>query len=121
MILWLIAVCAGLAAMAAIACRYWIAVRRYRRMTAPDRQRVRGKRICFYLDDELVMNLYLQGDYKALKREVEERTHRNTERGGTAQVRGVGVRAERTAEEEKVIKYLKDEGPITVVNDIIAS
>jgi hypothetical protein len=116
MILWLVFAGATLAAVM-IAGAYRMAVLRYRRTALPNRRRVQG--ICFYLHDENVMNLYVQGKYKALQQEVEERTRSNKTGDFTAKVQGIGAAAGLAEEAEMVIKYIKSEEPITVIRDII--
>ncbi|CAM3639107.1 hypothetical protein KIPE111705_18275 [Kibdelosporangium persicum] len=114
MILWLVLGGSVLAA-AAIVRAYWLAVHRYRRMTAPSHD---DPGICFYLHDETVVNL--QGEYKALQQEVEERWRSSTEGRVSAEVHGVGAHGAREAEKEKTIRYIADEGPVTVIRRIIA-
>lgn len=116
MAVWLVTV-AALVVAGATAGAYWVRARRHDGAPVPIRHRVQG--ICFYLRDEFVMNLYLQGDYKALEQEVEEKSRSNTEGNVSAEVHGVGARAGRRAEAEKVIRYIRREQPITVIRAII--
>jgi hypothetical protein len=117
MVLWLIIGCVGVAATLVIAGAYQIVVYRYRQMCKKPHD---DPEICVYLHDEHVMNMYRQGDYKALRQEVESRTRRNRTRGVDAKARGVGAHAGQESEEEEVIRYIKDVGPIRAIRTIIA-
>ncbi|RAY16832.1 hypothetical protein DPM19_01310 [Actinomadura craniellae] len=114
--LWLGLMTGGAAVVAGALCyAYMITVRRHRSAWA-GRQK---PGICFYLDEDNVMDLYLQEEYPDLQREVEETISRST--GAELQVRPAPVRAGVTAAagREQVIRYIKDEGPITVIGRII--
>jgi hypothetical protein len=93
---------------------YRLAVRRYER--APDPGHVG---ICFYLHEKHVMNLYLQGNYEALRQEVEETTRTETATSLGAKVGGIQGRAGRDAEKEKISRYIREVGPITVIGRIV--
>jgi hypothetical protein len=118
MIPWLLAGGATLAVMVTLAV-YRMDVLRYRQRTAASNPRGNPE-ICFFLHERNVMNLYLQGEYPALKREYEERTRSSQETGLNARVRGIGEgHAGREREEETVIKYIKDEGTLRVIGRLI--
>jgi hypothetical protein len=117
MILWLVTAITASIAAVVIAGAYLAAVRRSRRSTVPVANLIKG--ICVYLRDEYVMDLYQQGDFKALEQEVEETSRRNQEGNVAAEVRGVGARSARKAEEEKVTRYIRKEQPITVIRVIV--
>jgi hypothetical protein len=95
---------------------YRIALRRYHRTWLKPHN---DPEICIYLHDGHVMNMYRQGEYKALKQEVELRTRRNREARLSAQARGVGAQVGQESEEEKVIKFIQDEEPITAIRSIM--
>jgi hypothetical protein len=115
MTLWLILGLAVVVSMTIVGAHF-AAVRRYGQMTEPAHD---TPDICFYLHDENVMNLYRQGDYKALRREVEDREHTRTEGRVAAEVGGVGGHGLREAQRERVIRYITEEGPITVIREIM--
>ncbi|HEX6360589.1 hypothetical protein [Actinophytocola sp.] len=113
MIPWLLTGAALLAAVLTVGA-YLLAVRRHQR--TPDPGHVG---ICFYLHEKHVMNLYLQGNYEALKQEVEETTRTETGTSLGAKVAGIQGRASRDAESEKISRYIRDVGPITVIGRIV--
>lgn len=108
---WLIAG-AGLLAAALVVGAYRLTVRRY--APAPG-----YPGICFYLHEKHVMNLYLQGDYEALRQEVEDRFRTDTGTSLGAKVAGIHGRAGRDAEKERIIRYIREVGPITVIGRIV--
>lgn len=116
MILSLITAGAALAA-AVIAGAYRVTERRQQRLTVPVATLIKG--ICIYLRDEYVMDLYQQGDFKALEQEVEEKSRHNKEGDFSAEIHGVGGRLGRLAEDEKVTRYIRREQPITVIRVIV--
>lgn len=97
---------------------YQFRVRDYRRIPQqPHRDQDPG--ICFYLHENNVMNLYLQGNYEALRQEVEDRTRVDTEGSVNAQFGGIGGRFGRESEKERISKYIREVGPITVIGRIV--
>jgi hypothetical protein len=116
MTLWIVTVGAALAALAAVGA-HRLAVARFRRTTAPAVRRDRG--ICLYLHEKTVMAIYLLGDYEALTQVVEETTRSDEEGSVTAQFGGFGGRLGQKAAKEKLIKYIKEAEPITVIGRII--
>lgn len=117
MTLWLIISIAAALAALAIAGAYLATVRRSRLTPVPIANLIKG--IPVYLRDEYVMGLYQQGDFEALEREVEQTSRHGTEGNVGAEVRGVGARAARKDEEEKVTRYIRKEQPITVIRVIV--
>jgi hypothetical protein len=116
MILWLVTAAGALAA-GAVVLVYRRVVRRHRDTAPPSPHRNPG--ICFYLHEKTVMNLYVQGDYQALTQEIEEKTTTSKESGLHAKAHGFGAHASQEAARERVSRYIKDEGPITVIGRII--
>jgi hypothetical protein len=110
---WLLTGAALLAAVLAVGA-HRLAVWRHRR--APDPRRVG---ICFYLHENHVMNLYLQGDYESLIEEVEETTRTEIGTGLGAKAGGFEGRASRDATKERISKYMRKVGPITVIGRIV--
>jgi hypothetical protein len=117
MTVWLIIGAVAVLAAAVIAGAYQVVLRRYRRTVIPKQD---DPDICFYLDDEIVMNLFQQRENTALRQEVEEQRRSGKDGKLSAQVHGVGAQVGRTAEQVKVIKYITDQIPITVIRKIIA-
>lgn len=116
MIPWLL-VGAGLLVAVSAVVAHWLAVRQYRRdRRTPDDP---VPEFCVYLDEENVMNLYLQGDYPALRQEIENRIMTVTGQSLEARLAGLTGNARREAEKEIVSRYIKDVGPITVVGLIV--
>jgi hypothetical protein len=119
MFVWLITGSAAVLAAAVIAGAYQVVLRRHRRMAIPIPAQ-NDPDICFYLDDEIVMNLFHQRENTALRQEVEEQSRSSKDGKITAQVQGVGAQAGKTDEQTRVIKYITDQSPITVIRKIIA-
>lgn len=113
---WLAVSGAGLLGIAVTVALRWLVVRRYRRSLRLGR----GMEICFYLHENYVMNLYLQGEYKALNQEIEE-TRRSASHIGANVDAGVGVvaGAGRESVMETVSRYIKNVGPISVIGLIV--
>jgi hypothetical protein len=115
---WLAVSGAGVLAAAVTVTRHWLVVRRYRRSL---RLRLgRGMEICFYLHENYVMNLYLQGEYEALNQEIEETRRSGSHIGANADI-GVGLAATagRESVRETVSRYIKNVGPISVIGLIV--
>jgi hypothetical protein len=110
---WLLTGAALLAAALAVGA-YRLAVRRHQR--TPDSGHVG---ICFYLHEKNVMNLYLPGHYEALVQHVEETTRTNAGGSVVAKVPGAEGRGSREAQKERIITYIREVGPITVIGRIV--
>jgi hypothetical protein len=108
---WLIA---GVALLAAVLIVGW-----YRQTVRRHQIEPSYPGICFYLHEKHVMNLYLQGDYEALQQEVEDRFRTDTGTSLGAKVAGIHGRAGRDAEKERIIRYIREVGPITVIGRIV--
>jgi hypothetical protein len=97
-----------------------IAIAHWRRDRAPAATRSPGS--CFYLDDEEVMDLYLQygGKYKgALRQEVQERITNNHEFEGTTTLALLNARGKQGVNREVFHSYIKKDEPITVIGIVI--
>lgn len=117
MLLWGLITVGALVAAVSLWGAYMIALRRHHSAWGPPRPRSAP---CFYLDEDIARDLYLQDDkYPELQRSVQETTRRNT--SGVVNVRPSFAGAEMTAskEREQVTNYIKHEGPITVIGRII--
>jgi hypothetical protein len=115
MLLWKLITVGALIAALGLGCAYLITVRRH----PPAWVRRQKPGICFYLDEDNAMDLYLQGDYPYLQRSIQETTRRNS--AGELLLRLSPVRGgvKRSVGEEQVTKYFEDVGPITVIGRII--
>jgi hypothetical protein len=113
MLLWELITGGAIVAMVAIGCAY---VMKRRRSASAWRQR---PAICLYLDEDNVMDLYLQGDYPYLQRTIEETSRRNTVIGVLLRFFLLRWGVQHSAGKEKIIKYFEDVGPITVTGRII--
>jgi hypothetical protein len=112
-----ITICAALAAAAAVGA-HRVVVRGYRRaIAARDPRRDWG--ICVYLHEGNVMALYLLGDYEALVQEVEETTSSGDHVRVEGRLGGLRGGAGREAARQKIKRYLREEGPITVISRVI--
>jgi hypothetical protein len=103
------------AAAGAFLCAYMITVNRH--LSAGGRKQKPG--ICFYLDVNNAMDLYLQGDYPSLQRSVQSTTRRNIVWGLLLRLPFIGGAVNRAAGHEQVVKYFEDVEPITVIGRII--
>lgn len=117
MILWWLLTAAGLLGAAASVVGYRRTERRHQDQPTAALRRNPG--ICLYLNEKAVMNLYWQGDYEALTREIEEKTTTNTQGHVEARLPGAGAKVGRDKAEERVSRYIKEEGPITVIGRIL--
>lgn len=97
-----------------------IAVTHWRGHRAPAATRLHG--ISFYLDDELVMDLYrlYGGKYKAaLRQEVQERITNNREFEGSAALAQLKARGKQGVNREVFRSYIEEDEPITVIGIVI--
>ncbi|MTD59345.1 hypothetical protein [Amycolatopsis pithecellobii] len=77
--------------------------------------------ITLYLDDDAIMGIYLQGNYKsALRREVEDRVKTKGDASFSAKVFGVGAGAKRSVDREVFKRYIEEEEPITVIGMMLS-
>jgi len=88
-----------------------------RRIPEPLRDEDPG--ICFYLHEKHVMNLYQQGNDEALTQEIQETIRSGSQSGLNAQVGNIRGRAEREAGTEKVSKYSRESGPISILGRVV--
>lgn len=113
MLLWGLTV-AALATAVAVLLVHW-----RRRDRAPVRHASHG--VCLFLDDDAVMDLYLQGNYKpALRHEVEEKIISATDAKVSAALSGLGAAAGRSVDREIFRRYIEVAEPITVIGIITA-
>lgn len=104
----------ALTATVLILAAYRLSVRR-----TPEPHRDQDPGICFYLHEEDVMNLYQQRHDEALTQEIQETVRSGRQSGVNAQVGSIKGRAEREAGTEKVSKYNKESGPISILGRVV--
>lgn len=113
MLLWAVTALAALAAL-------WVLVAhaRARGWLRASASRVPG--ISFYLDDESVMDLYRQGDYKiALRQEVEEKIRSSKDASISSKIYGVAGKGSRSVNREVFRKWIEEAEPIAVIGAIV--
>ena len=75
---------------------------------------------CLYIDDDLVMDLYLRHQYEpALQRQVEEKISSGNALTAAAQFVGLHTGAKRQVNTEILRKYIEQAEPIKVINTIL--
>ncbi|MEU5878858.1 hypothetical protein [Spirillospora sp. NPDC047279] len=113
---WMLVWLATLAAFAVLVVYVAAAHRRHRR-TRPGQGVVD---ICVYLNARSVMGVYQTSKVRpALVRQVTERTTRSRSREAWGSVYGLGGGGGREASDEKLLSYIEEKEPITVIAEVM--
>jgi hypothetical protein len=87
--------------------------------TGRGRRHTKVPAICGYLDENFVMNLYLQGDYEALKQDIEKTTRVGKRASLDVHVGGIGGQVSRESEQAMVSRYIREVGSLRVIGLIV--